>query len=207
MTDRRAGARTLCNQHRRLLGPSRVRGQVTPADLVRNGLYKTLAVPLHRTNRHLAVAISQLARELGAQPGQKAKSLTSTSHTHAVSPLQAVRMTASRDGHLREKTDEIDVVVKSAVESGEGGKSGKRSSRLMKGLRGIGQLVDATRHGSPTKPSTLRKKSASTAGAAPAEEKHFSGILKVPASSIEAGDEEVGDEEEGGEGRGGRALR
>lgn len=40
---------------------------MTPADLARGGLYKDIAIPLHASERHLAVELSLIARKLGAQ--------------------------------------------------------------------------------------------------------------------------------------------
>ena len=79
---------------------------VTPPSLVRppRDLYKTIAVPIHVHPRHIAVALSMIANDLGAV-AQRPKSLSKfpASHTGAngCSPMEAVM-----EGHRGERESE-----------------------------------------------------------------------------------------------------
>jgi hypothetical protein len=75
----------------------------TPVDLLQVGIYREIATPMHAHPRHLAVAMSLLARKMGASvdySGGRSQGLSQTAAEAgaaeiALSPLAAVRQLLS----------------------------------------------------------------------------------------------------------------
>lgn len=69
----------------------------TPVDLAKE-LYKTMAVPLHANERHVAVALSQLARTLGAKTRPAALNAASPTPLSVVRSGSEVLSVSAKDG-------------------------------------------------------------------------------------------------------------